>query len=362
MESFYTFFYFIYAFFTLIIFFDLLGGYFKNKLLYLKFQNLSILLFLGAYYLLLSTRSLKAGADTERYLNFYNSMYKYGDSIVGSDLGFNIFNKLLVNLGVTPSLYLFFVSLLFVVPVYYTFKQFKSINKVFLLWFFASLFIFISMSTNVLRQGIGGVFVMWGISIYLNRENKSKRFIIPLLIAPLFHFSLILVILLFFISKYLKNIKLAYSILFISIVLSYIGFNLNSTLGNLPVVGNIFLDRMDTYLGENIKNYTVGFRIDFLFFNLFFVAIGYYISNMKIVKESYKQYNQIYIAYILLTSYFVLMFNVPYSDRFGILSWIFIPFIMYPIFDLSPFKFNKLKLGVFILGISLFIIFNVISV
>ena len=131
MENFYTNFYFIYAFFTLIIFFDLLGGYSKSKLLYLKFQNLSILIFLGAYYLLLSTRSLNAGADTQRYFSFYRSMYNYRDYIVGSDLGFNIFNKLLVGLGIHPSIYLYFVSLLFVVPIYFTFKQFKSINKVF---------------------------------------------------------------------------------------------------------------------------------------------------------------------------------------------------------------------------------------
>jgi hypothetical protein len=251
---------------------------------------------------------------------------------------------------------------LFVVPVYYAIKQFKGINKIFLLWFFTSLFIFISMSTNVLRQGIGGVVVMWGISIYLNRENKSKRFIIPLLIAPLFHFSLILVVILFFISKYLKNIKLAYTILLISIVLSYIGFNLNITLGNLPVVGNIFLDRMDTYLGENVKNYKVGFRIDFFLFNLFFVFIGHYISKLKFIKSNYPLYGQIYTTYILLTSYFILMFNVPFSDRFGILSWIFIPFIMYPIFDLSNSRYNNLKFGSVILGISLFIGFNVIGI
>src|SRR5690606_36322714 len=139
----------IYGLFTLLIVFDLVASALNKKSLCLKFKNFFIFLFLFFYYLLISSRDLKAGADTERYFNFYNSMYKYGDSIVGSDLGFNIFNKLLVSLGVTPSLYLFFVSLLFVVPVYYTFKQFKSINKVFLLWFFASLFIFISMSTNV---------------------------------------------------------------------------------------------------------------------------------------------------------------------------------------------------------------------
>ncbi len=362
MESFYTNFYILYGFFTLIILFDVLGSFFEKKLIYIKYQNIIIFLFLAAYYVLLSTRDLSVGVDTDRYFRFYKEMYLYGDSIIGSDIGFNLFNKLLITCGISPNNYLFFLSLLFVVPIYYAIKQFKGINKVFLLWFFASLFIFISLSTNVLRQGIGGAFVIWGISIFLNRTDDNKRFLMPLIIAPFFHFSLLLVILLFFVSKYVKNIKVAYVILFITIVLSYMKFDLNTVLSNLPVIGNLFLDRMEGYMGENVKNYKIGFRIDFFLFNLFFVFIGHYISKLKFIKSNYPLYGQIYTTYILLTSYFILMFNVPFSDRFGILSWTFIPFIMYPIFDLSSFKYNNLKLGSVILGVSLFIVFNVLGI
>lgn len=355
--------YILYTFFTLIVLLDLLGSLFKKKLIYLQYQNIVIYIILLLYYFILSTRDLSVGTDTERYYYIYDAIYNYGSHVrVSSDAGFNLFNSLLALFDIKPYYYLYFSSLLFTIPIYYTIKQFRNTNKVIFLWFFFSLFIFISMSTNILRQGIGGAFVMWGISLFLNRETNNKRFLIPLIIAPLFHLSLILVIIVFFTTRYIKNIKVVYLILIVSIFLSYFGFNINNTLSNLPLVGGLFSDRMDVYLDMDNSKYQTGFRIDFLFFNLFFVVIGYYISKLQFVKSRYPMYKQIYTTYILLTSYFVLMFNVPFSDRFGILSWIFIPFIMYPIFDLSTYRFNNMKLGAFILGISLFIIFNVIGV
>jgi len=362
MESFYIKIYLLYAFITIIIIFNLFTAYFNRKLFLLKYQNFIIFLFLGLYYILISTRSKEIGSDTERYIDIYDQMYYFGPTFLDiSDVGFYLFNTFLIVLKINPSLYLFFLSLLFILPIYFTITQFKNYNRIFLLWFFFSLFIFISMSTNVLRQGIGSAFVMWGISIFLNRKDTNKRFIIPFLIACFFHLSLILVIIVFFLSNYLKNIKLMFLILLISIVLTFYKFDLITILNSIPLFEFLFFDRIEGYLGENTKNYNIGFRIDFLLFNIFFVALGYYISKI-IIKEKIKLYNQIYFTYILLTAYFILMFNMPFSDRFGLLSWIFIPFLVYPIFNLSNSKSNNLKLVLVILGLSLFIIFNVIKV
>jgi hypothetical protein len=109
MESFYTNFYILYGFFTLIILFDVLGSFFSKKLLYIKYQNIFIFIFLVGYYILLSTRDLSIGADTDRYFRLYKEMYLYGSSIIGSDVGFNLFNKLLITLGISPNIYLFFL-------------------------------------------------------------------------------------------------------------------------------------------------------------------------------------------------------------------------------------------------------------
>ncbi|MUV03627.1 hypothetical protein GN157_07880 [Flavobacterium rakeshii] len=361
MGDFFVGYYILYSFFFIIILLDLIGGFFNRKLLYLKFQDFFLFLFLIAFYILLANRSVNVGADTERYVRHYENMIYHGGDVYGSDFGFNILNKLLIYINVSPQYYLFFLSLLFVVPVYYAFKKFENVNKVYLLWFFSSLFIFISMSTNVLRQGIGGAFIMLGVSLYLNNKNNSKRFIIPFLIAPFFHFSCLLAVFVFFTSKYVSD-KIVYLILFLSILLSYLGFNLNTLLVNLPIVGGLFLDRMDGYLNDNIKGYKTGFRIDFLIFNLFFIILGYYISRLKGVSDRYKKYNFVYRVYVLLTSYFIMMFNIPFSDRFGILSWIFIPFLIYPIYEMNNLQYYKLKLFSVCLGFSLFLIFNVIGV
>ncbi|MEY8861415.1 EpsG family protein [Tenacibaculum singaporense] len=362
MEVFYTGYYIIYGVLTIIIILDSLGSFFNKRMLYVRYQDLIMLLFLSTYYILLSTRSIDVGTDTENYHYLYESMYKYENYLSNTDIGFYLYNKLLIYIGVMPEIYLFFISLLFVVPVYFAVKEFKNTNRVFLLWFFASLFIFVTMSTNILRQGIGGVFAMWGISLYLNRVGNSKKFMIPLLIAPFFHISLLLVILMFFISKKIKNIKVVHIVLLVSIILSYLNFNLNSTLGNLPVVGEMFMDRVGGYLGENFKNYKVGFRLDFLIFNLFFVFFGYYLLKFKKIEQKFPLYRRVYVMYVLLTAYFTIMFNIPFSDRFGVLSWGLIPFIMYPLYSLSNFNNNNIKLMSVVLGLSLFIIFNVIMV
>src|SRR5690554_5574219 len=285
MLDFYNYLYVLFTFFTLLILLDIIAIFNNKKLIYLlRYQNFFLFIFLGVYYILLATRDLGVGTDTDRYVSYYRQLYLFNDLSLSSDIGFNFLNKILVTLKISPEFYLFYLSLLFVIPIYFTFKSFKNINKVFLLWFFVSLFIFVSMSTNILRQGIGGAFAMWGVSLFLNRENNNKKFIYPLIVAPLFHLSLILVIGVFFVSKYFKNLKLLYIILFLCIVFSYSGFNLNNILGDMPVIGAAFSDRMDVYLNTEISKYQIGFRLDFLLFNLFFIYVAHYISTLKFVK------------------------------------------------------------------------------
>lgn len=63
-------------------------------------------------------------------------------------------------------------------------------------------------------------------------------------------------------------------------------------------------------------------------------------------------YETFLVLYILLTSFFVLAFKMPYSDRFGILSWVLIPIVILPIFNCSK--------SIKVLGLILFIAVNVL--
>lgn len=323
----------------------------------IKFQNITILFYSFFYFLLFSTRDITVGADTENYINNFHTLSLYGlDSIHFKDYGFYFYLYVLDNLGFTVNNILYGISFMFVFPIVVSFLQFNSKHKLMVFFAFVSFFFFESMAINVMRQGIAAALFLLTMVLYL---NNKRRLIVPLLVLSFtFHASVIIPILVFIFTTKIKKIKIPVITFFLVSILSYINYNTSFIFREIPLLNILFESRLETYYEIDSSRYRTGFRWDFYLFNLFFLIIGLFFFKMKDIDVYFPKYKHIYISYIFLTSYFVLMFNVPFSDRFGVYSWILIPFILAPLASKKYSLFRFYGIELYLLAILLYLVFE----
>ena len=182
-----------------------------------------------------------------------------------------------------------------------------------------------------MRQGIAISFFLLSLNYY--KKKKIFYSLILFLISISFQYSMVIPVCIFLFSSKLKTIKLPIICFLFFSVLSIFNFNILSILNNKITL----INRINYVLNATWIEYRTGFRIDFFIFNTFFVTLGLYFFKQSINKiPEYKTYLS---SYLFTSSIFFLMFPFPYSDRFGLLSWIFIPFILLPFFhEIKRFK------------------------
>jgi hypothetical protein len=87
--------------------------------------------------------------------------------------------------------------------------------------------------------------------------------------------------------------------------------------------------RMDNYIQMDNSSYKTGVRYDFISFSFAFLVIGLFLRK-KIYTDAF--YEIILKIYITANAFFLLSSNIPYSDRYGTLSWSLIPILYsYPL-------------------------------
>lgn len=197
------------------------------------------------------------------------------------------------------------------------------------------------MGINIQRQGIAFSLFFCAITYY---QLQNKKFITYLLyiLAFMFHASIIIPIVAFFVSKKIKAVKIPLLIYLLSTGLSLVNFNFYGVLEQIPIINILVEERLEGYLNIDEERYRIGFRPDFWFFNTIFLFIGYYTyRNIKKLSVNIEFYKTIFFSYIFTSSFFFLMFSYGFSDRYGVLSWIFIPFLLLPYVD------YRKKIGLF---------------
>lgn len=225
-------------------------------------------------------------------------------------------------------LLLFIYELLIVFPMYYALKNFTNDNKKIsfgLLLIYLSLY---NLSLNMVRQSIAIAFFLYSFSVFFKREDKWKiKSIISLLIAFLFHETVLFTIPLFFIFNIIKNDKIQpktksfitiltvlgsiFLLLFyknIIILLSQLGlfskgniylnkygdtfdFNYLGTLLNLTLIFSIVISKKT--IQNNKLEYKFGFFLSVL--NLIISFLGFFIQYAG--RLSY------YLMFLLITMY-----------------------------------------------------------
>lgn len=330
----------------------------KDILVQNKLGKFLIFLPLISLIFIIGLREYNVGTDTG---NYYNRLW-----LGEPELNFNsefLFDLLAIILRSFDSSYTFFlllISFLFYAFLYgalkkYT-KQFEA-NLFFALFACISLFFFLSMSINVIRQGVSLSILLFSYTLWVERKsNLWVLFFVFLALA--FHLTSIIPILIFIVSiffsryKYFNFLVLIY---FFMILVSYLNYGfLNISPLFLDFLGE---DKRAGYFTDDDYGYQVGFKLQFVIFNTFFLLLSLYVKNKLKGDFLEKKYTQLVCYYILSSIILFMAFQLPFSDRWGLFSWIVIPFLVIPLFY-SPFVKGKIKIHYILMFIAIYIGFN----
>lgn len=312
------------------------------------------ILIIVCFFILFGFRNEDVGTDTNVYIWQFDN-YK----LLEIDIDF-LYSFLLIFLNkftVGSSVFLLTLSGLYLFTLAWAclkIAKITNINVYFLIFSFVSMFFFQSFGINIMRQGIGLSFFLLGVSYYLEKKLLSVNMFIAFFVAVGFHFTSIIPCL-FFISIILfKNVKLIYYYILygIAIIVSIAKISLLDFLSFLSFL--IVDERRSGYIsGETDGLYTIGFKPQFVVFNTFFLFLFIWIMKYRRMEE-----NNLTLLkyYLMMSSVFFLTFQISYSDRWGVMSWVVIPFLLAPIF----IKEKNMKLASLstVTLIAIFIFFN----
>lgn len=306
----------------------------------------SVTCFVVAYLVIASVFS-PIGSDKERYIDSFHNAPSIEYS---KDPGWTVLTKLLhVICFDNEILYLLILALVYVLAYYSLGKyKFGKENIVYYLLLSAGCLGFWSGSTNIIRAGLATALFFYS----LCNEDRNKIVYGILSLAAFFvHNSVLILIVSFFITKYFHNYKTYIVVWLLFLILS--AANALS-----PIVS--FLSAHTGEVGDRLAEYAycndsdvadvyrnTGFRIDFILYSALVIIYSAWI----IIKNGYKDvfYERIVCTYILTNCFWLTMIRAFYSDRFALLSWSLISFIiLYPYMN----KKNKLVMNSWVITIA----------
>lgn len=312
------------------------------------------LFFVIALVVLFGSRGVNVGTDTYLY-RYQFSFYKKLD--FGTEILVTWLMATIHLFTSNPQVYIFWLSLIFVVVLFLAcanFSRLYNYNVLFVFFSFVSLYFFQSLGINIVRQGVALAFLFLGVGFYLKNPKNIVSWLLPVLVGIGFHVTSVFVLIIFILVELFQKLKLkSYVIIYgIFVILSFFKVSV-LTFGNS--IGKLFQgDRRDSYLnGDMLKEYNVGFKPQFVAFNTIFLIIFLLLRKYG---QKQNNYDILLKAYIGMSCVFFLMFQIPYSDRWGVMSWMFIPFLFAPVFGENG-KYRT-SIAAILFLVCLFIIFQ----
>ena len=329
-----------------------------------KSDLVTITLILICYSILIGFRPLssKLFGDTVNYAAFYGyANFNNIDSwIEERDWLFNLISAL-CHQYVDVSCYFTILMLGYVFFALAGIKRFFKNNTYGALLFYIGAFSFFTYATNGVRNGLACAIVVLSMSFIAQKSNRNFiLFAILSFIAFSIHSSTALPILCMVASLFLKNTRPAIVFWFISIVLCVVARgpieNFFSGLG--------FDDRLSGYINATEDyaeiGYKTGFRPDFLLYSFMPILLGM-IVNSKISSKD-KVYNFLLNTYTLSNSFWVMLMNAAFSNRFAYLSWFMYPIVLaYPCLRMNVWGKEQGQIaGTILLAHSAFTVFMIL--
>lgn len=211
-------------------------------------------------------------------------------------------------------------------------------------------FSFYAFATNGIRAGMATSMAMVAISLIniYKKEWSSNIIALALLImAYKTHSSLAITIASALIAFFLKDSKLAFKIWLICLVL---GFLFNSTFQSLFswVSSN---EKMAHYANMiDVQYNKMYFRWDFIVYSALPIVLGYITTIKKKITDG--KYTFLLNTYIIANSFWLLINEIAYSNRYAYLSWFLYPIVVaYPLCKFEIFKNQGQITGMILIGL-----------
>jgi hypothetical protein len=332
---------------------EILQSYSNKSALFLCFI---FLLILGFFF---GGRSEEIGTDTWVYIYRYeNFQYEgLGDKDIFYPLVlvfFRFFSK-------APQFFLYCMGITYVSLIFLFIKNYKidqgTVNKFLLFLLFFVMPSFLSMGINIIRQGIALVLLLNAYNA-LN-EKRYKTMVLYCVFAMFFHLTSLIPIILYALTKYIRNIKISVGIFIVTILLALLNFGLPQILSAfLPFLSETDVRIAGYFSGDNQTLFTVGFKPQFVAFNSAFLVLALFINNSY--EGNKEKYMRLLHYFCLSSSVFFMAFQIPYSDRWGIFSWVVAPLLLSPFILTGIQQRNMGSLFVYFFSVFIFLFFNVI--
>lgn len=291
-----------------------------------------IVIALAAYSLLIGFRPLSAVyfCDTVNYANLYGLTKPENVEILPGK------NEWLFDLMMAVCAKFFDVSVFFTFVMFgYMFFALGGLKRLFgnntygALLFYMGAFSFFSYATNGIRNGLACALVILAISFIATEKKNYLLYGLFSFMALSIHKTTALPIICSFAALFLKNPKPLIVFWVVSIVLSVVARG--------PIesffTGLGFDDRLSGYV-QGAASYAErglksGFRPDFLLYSFMPIWLGI-VVNSKVTKTD-RTFNFLLCTYILANSFWVMLMNAAFSNRFAYLSWFMYPIVIaYP--------------------------------
>lgn len=328
------------------VYFLLLRKYFRNHFI-ADFGMFSLLLFCVLFIGYREWWNEDVFVDSVRYGGFYIEYLsgKLIDSEEARDIGFEIMTKACANLGLSIDCYFVVCAFLYVFPLYLVSYKLSPNNFIVFFMMLITSMSFYGYGVNGIRNGIAT-------SLLLLAMVNYRHLLYALLlgvIAILFHKSVALPFLAFWCVACYTNIRFYMRLWLLAIPLSFL---INKLFTDLLLGISFISDRAEGYLtgvADNSVFSSTGFRLDFLLYSSVPIVIGYYFMLKKAFIN--RLYEMLLSCYMLSNAVWILLNQVPFSNRFAYLSWFMMPvLIIYPfvITEWLPYRYSKISLIIFL--------------
>ena len=261
----------------------------------------------------------------------------------------------------------FEVSIFFtVIMLGYMFIALKGIKRLFknntygALLFYIGAFSFFSYATNGIRNGLACSIAILAMSYVAFPKKNYLVFALLCMAAYSIHRSTILPIACMIASLFIKSTRPIITFWVISIFLSIVAKGpIESFFSGLG-----FDDRLSGYINSAEDyaelGYKSGFRPDFLLYSFMPILLGMFVNSKLSRPDS--TYNFLLNTYTLSNSFWDMLMNAAFSNRFAYLSWFMYPIVLaYPCLRMNVWRKKQgATAGIILLIHTLFTVFMVL--
>lgn len=303
----------------------------------------------------LGNRDLDIGPDTIRYERSFLFYRDLNNFEIRKDVFFDLLSYLLSKI-LNFKEFLVFCATIYMLCTLYGLKLIFKKNYYIAFFIFLISPYFMANGISAIRSGMAASLFFVALGVFY-KTRSFKKAIIWMILSLLIHISMILPLIFFMISRYVKNTKFIFLVWLLCICFAALNFNIVSAL-----VSNIglFEDRIGAY-SENVgeRNYWTNFAI----FGFCPVLVAVYNVLVLDYKDSF--FRWFLSSYMLVQMPYILLLNSEYGLRVGYLAEFMMPILLvYPFIINSTMKirFVNLKLLIILFLVFMFKAYKLLTI